>query len=94
MIKNYLIILWSKILIFFGYKYNINEIPKETPYCYVPDIKKNSENLNDYNNWYIIPCKYRVRINDRWVGCKYLGAISDDPSFADGCKICGENWNE
>lgn len=85
-IKNYLDIIISKILIYFGYKYDEKVIP-EGMYCYKPDIDKNlaRKNLRVY---YTIPCKYYKNLG-KYNGCEYLGIITDDDVFADRCKICG-----
>lgn len=79
-LKNLLSIYYSIIRRFLGYKYPINVIP-EGLYCYtwIEEI-------------YVI-CPYFKRIDENYVGCKYLGIISDDLIFNDQCKICNKNLN-
>ena len=84
---NLISLLFAKVLIFFGYKYDNSVIP-EGLYCYVPDDEKNSKKYS--GTYYIKPCRYYKRIDKRWCGCKYLGVITDDFFFRDQCKICGE----
>lgn len=92
-IVNLLIIIWSKIIIFFGYQFDKSIIPKGTHYCYLPDNDKN--NCNDNSDiYYTIPCKYRKYIGKGYVGCQYLGVITNDLTFEDACKICGENYEK
>ena len=52
-------ILLSKILLFFGFKFNTEPIP-EGSYCYKPDDEKNSTETSFIYN--IRPCKYYVDI--------------------------------
>ena len=82
--------LWSKIFLFFGGKYDESKIP-EGFYCYTPDDEKNCDR-ESYGEYYIKPCVYYKRINSRWVGCKYLGYIGDDITFTDQCKLCTINY--
>ena len=83
--------LWSKIVLFFGYKYDKSQIP-EGQYCYIPDIEKNKK--AEKWTYYIIPCKYYKTLGKHWNGCKYLGIITDDFVFDDQCKMCGENYGD
>ncbi len=90
--RNLLIMLWSKLLIFFKHKYNSKIIP-EGPYCYTPDIEKNNKK-EDWTIYYVIPCKYYKTLSKNWNGCRYLGIITDDDVFADQCKMCNENYGD
>ena len=88
LISNLLEVLWSKLLIKFGIRLDESVIP-EGPYCYKPDLEKNkSETSFDYH---IIPCPYYKKISKNFNGCKYMGIVTDDFVFEDGCKICGVN---
>lgn len=85
-IKNLINVLWSIVAIWKTYDTSV--IP-EGVYCYSPDVVKNEE--SDSFTYYIIPCPYYKGISDRWKGCKYIGTITDDFVFRDGCKICNIN---
>lgn len=91
-IVDLLIMLWSKIIIFLGYQFDKSIIPKGTHYCYLPDYDRNDGNNPDI--YYTIPCKYRKHIGNKYVGCQYLGIITDDLTFGDACKMCGENYEK
>jgi hypothetical protein len=84
-IKNLFSVIFSKMLITFGYKYDSSIIP-DGLYCYVPDVEKN-KNTTKFE-YHIIPCKYYKPIDKKWNGCKYIGIITDDLLFDDQCKIC------
>lgn len=82
-------LLFSKILILFGYKYDPSCIPSGQ-YCYEPDYTKNQKkDTNDFY-YYINPCKYYKRVTNQVNGCKYLGMITDDFLFYDMCKFCNK----
>lgn len=87
--KNWIIMLWSKIFLFFGGTYSSECIPKGL-YCYTPDFIKN-KNREDGGVYSIIPCKYYKTLNTSYNGCQYLGVITNDMVFYDMCKMCGEN---
>lgn len=91
-IKNVLIVLLSRILLFFNIKKDNSPIP-EGMYCYEPDIEKN-KNRKDFSKYYIKPCKYYKRISKNYNGCSYLGVITDDMVFDDQCKLCNENLGD
>ena len=85
--------VWAKIIVFFGYKYDKSKIPFGTHYCYLPDDEKN-EQAKSFSNYYKKPCPYFKYISTYYRGCKYLGIITDDPVFSDQCKMCGENYED
>lgn len=87
MIKNFISILYSKLLILVCIRHSTSVIP-EGQYCYTPDYEKN-KNAESFT-YYVIPCKYYKTLGKRWNGCKYLGIITDDFVFDDQCKICNE----
>lgn len=90
-IKNYIIILWSKTILFFGYEYDKTKIPSGL-YCYEPDLVKN-KNRKDFSAYYIIPCPYYLTLGKYTNGCKFYGVITDDIIFNDQCKICDINYD-
>jgi hypothetical protein len=76
----------------FGYKQNIDVIPKDTMYCYKWDEEKNA---NDPEGGWIITCPYYRLIQPMcYAACTYTGYIGFDPCLADQCKICGINEDE
>lgn len=90
--KNFVNVLWWKLLFLFGVKRSVLPIPKGL-YCYVPDIEKNNAcSETEPFAYYIIPCKYYKTLGRRFNGCSYLGIITDDCVFNDKCKKCGENF--
>ena len=86
--KNIISVLFGKLLLSFGFKYDNSVIP-EGPYCYAPDERKNEP--REPMIYYIIPCKYFLPLSRHWTACKYLGIMTDDFVFRDQCKMCGEN---
>ena len=82
--------LWNNILVYFGKRHNPKVIPKGIPYCYLPDMEKNANKADDDSTYYIKPCPYYKSLGDGWNGCKYAGIVTDDMTFDDQCKICGE----
>lgn len=88
-IKNVIISLYWKIIIFFGYKRSDKHIPPGF-YCYVPDDDKNKL-VEDFSTFYIKPCIYYKNLGKGYNSCTYLGVITDDMIFDDQCKICGKN---
>lgn len=89
--KNIISVLFGKLLLPFGFKYDNSVIP-EGPYCYVSDVARNKiKKEGEAGVYYIIPCKYFIILSKRWRACKYLGIITDDFVFRDQCKMCGEN---
>ena len=91
--KNWIVMLWAKILILFGRKYDESVIPKNIPYCYTPDDEKNK---GEYNGvYYVKPCPYYKTLGKTWDGCKFLGVIARcDLLLSDQCKICGINEDD
>lgn len=90
-VVNVWIMLWSKVRLFFGFRYDKKYIPKGL-YCYMPDVEKNNSKAADDNLYYIKPCPYYMGLGRRYNGCQYTGHITDDSTFEDQCKICGENY--
>lgn len=91
---NYISVIYSKIIIFFGYKYNKSVIPMGF-YCYEPDSTKNPmETIPKDGIYYIVPCPYYKSMGRGINGCKYLGIITDDMVFDDQCKICSVNYGD
>ena len=90
---NFISLIYSKVIIFFGYKYDESVIPSG-PYCYSPDDEKNNRRGNG-SKWvyYIKPCPYYKPISKYYNGCKYYGIITDDIVFNDQCKLCSINDN-
>jgi len=86
LIGNLFSILFSKILIFFGYKYDESVIP-EGAYCYTP--KRDSNTKLSYA---IEPCPYYKDISMYFAGCKFLGNFYTDLEFFDQCKMCDINY--
>lgn len=86
-------LIYSKIILFFGYEYDKSIIPPG-PYCYSPDDEKNKRKDSD-SKWvyYIKPCPYYKVISKNYNGCKYYGIITDDFVFGDQCKMCDINDN-
>lgn len=91
---NFISLIWSKVIIFFGYKYDESVIPPGM-YCYRPNDEKNKMygNGNRYV-YHIIPCPYYKTISKHWNGCKYYGIITDDFVFNDQCKLCNINIDD
>jgi hypothetical protein len=80
--------IWAKILIFFGHKYDESVIPRNIPYCYTPDDEKNKDKYTGV--YYVKPCPYGKTLGKDWIGCKFLGVIANwDLLLSDQCKICG-----
>ena len=90
--KNLANMLWWKLLFLFGVRRSTLPIPKGM-YCYTPDIEKN-KTRKDCTTYYIKPCKYYKTLGRRYNGCSYLGIITDDMTFDDQCKMCGENYGD
>lgn len=88
-IANLFEMLWSKICIAFGKKYDSSVIP-EGVYCYKIDTERN-EREKRFFGYHIIPCNYYKTLGNGWNGCKYLGYITDDFVFDDQCKMCDKN---
>jgi len=85
-------LFWSKVLLYFGHKYDEDVIPYGQ-YCYKPDDEKNKNYGKDGKFiYYTKSCKYYKVINKKWNGCKYYGIITDDSIFDDRCKICNINY--
>lgn len=84
--KNLLSLLWSKVVLFFGYKYSEEQIP-EGQYCYkfIGEIWKDGK----YEGYNIEKCKYYKTLGSGWNGCMFDGIITDDMVFDDQCKMCG-----
>ena len=78
--------LFWVVLRFFGWFNNINAIPNGV-YCYEPDEDKN-KTTPIANGYWIKPCPYYKIISKRYNGCQREGVVTDDPVFADQCKIC------
>ena len=91
--KNLLSMIYSKVLIYFGKKYDSSFIP-EGMYCYKLDDEKNKNKKHDDYHIYLIPCRYYKTLGKHWNGCKYLGIITDDDVFDDQCKMCSENFGD
>ena len=83
--RNWIIMLWAKVLVFFDHEYDESVIPRDTPYCYTPDKEKNVEYSGVY---YTIPCPYYKTLGIDWNGCKFLGIITNDSIFDDRYKMC------
>lgn len=90
---NFISLIYSKIILFFGYEYDKSVIPPG-PYCYRPDDEKNKR-MGSGSKWiyYINPCPYYKVISKNYNGCKYYGIITDDFVFGDQCKMCDINDN-
>lgn len=86
--KGWISILYNNILVYFGKKHNKDVIPKDIPYCYVPDIEKNKNKVANDTSYYIKPCPYYKSLGNDYNGCKYMGIVTDDMTFDDQCKIC------
>jgi len=80
----------SKILLFFGYKYNTSLIPKNTHYCYTIPNEELKQNKTSYN---INPCPFFLNFGEGICGCKFCG-VKDDILINDQVKICGVNTPE
>jgi hypothetical protein len=89
---NLINVLWWKFLFLFGVKRSASPIPIGM-YCYTPDIEKNEKREN-FSTYYIKPCKYYKKLGREYNGCSYLGIITDDMTFDDQCKMCGENYGD
>ena len=69
-------------------------IPKDTLYCYTPDEERN-KNRDSWKYNYIKLCPYYVFWKGYMRGCLHLkGYYTNDPTFADQCKSCGENYTD
>jgi hypothetical protein len=88
--KDTISMLFWLVLIKFGVKRSTKPIP-EGHYCYTPDHEMNEKQDGTFS-YYIIPCKYYKNISSRYVGCAYIGWITDDLLLTDQCKCCGENY--
>ena len=77
--KNFVSVVYSKLLLLFGISHTPSVIPKGE-YCYSFNHKKK-----------IVHCPYYKTLGKELNGCKYLGIITDDYIFDDMCKICDEN---
>jgi len=84
----WLSIIWNNILVYLGKKHDTSVIPKDTPYCYVPDVEKMKNRDKDDLTFYIKPCPYYKSLSNGYNGCKYIGVVTDDMVFDDQCKIC------
>lgn len=91
-IKNFIELLFAKILILFGYKFDKRKIP-DGLYCYSISAEKNKNKPKNDLTLYTDDCPYRKHIYKYWFGCNFLGIITDDICFEDACKICSENEN-
>ena len=78
--KNFVSVVYSKLLLFFGTSHSPSVIPKGE-YCYGINLKEGA----------VIRCPYYKPLGKELNGCKYLGVITDDSIFDDMCKICNEN---
>jgi hypothetical protein len=87
--KNLASVLYSKLLLLFGFRHSTSVIPSGC-YCYEPDYDKNK--VEKSFTYHVVPCPYYKRLGKGWNGCKYLGIITDDFVFDDQCKMCGENY--
>ena len=83
----YLIISLFKLEAFYyqvkrllGFKIDTSCIP-EGEYC----------RKFDKENYDVIICPYYKFITKEDRGCTYLNCITDNPVFADMCKLCNEN---
>lgn len=88
--ENTISMLFWWVLIRLGLNRSTKPIPKGN-YCYTPDYEMNKKQ-NGAFDYYIIPCKYYKSLSKRYNGCAYKGRITDDLTFDDQCKICGENY--
>ena len=71
---------------------DVDLIPKNTPYCYTPDEERN-KNRDSWFTYYTKPCPYYVCGKGHMRGCLHLkGYYTNDMTFADQCKSCGENY--
>ena len=71
---------------------DVELIPKDTLYCYTPDEERN-KNRDGWFTYYIKPCPYRIYGKGNMRGCLHLkGYYSNDMTFKDQCKSCGENY--
>lgn len=73
---------------------DINLIPKDTVYCYTSDEERN-KNRDSWFTYYTKPCPYYVFGKGHMRGCLHLkGYYTNDLTFGDQCKSCGENYPE
>ena len=71
---------------------DVDLIPKDTLYCYTPDEERN-KNRDSWFTYYIKPCPYLIYGKGNMRGCLHLkGYYTNDPTFRDQCKSCGENY--
>ena len=84
------IITYIKILYIrlFRVKLDTKVIPKNTPYCYIPDEEKNKNRPEGDLSYYIKPCPYFVGLKGYKSACLYEGFIGEDMAHWDQCKIC------
>ena len=59
------------------------QIPKNTPYCYAPDDKKNAKQKDFFPFW-IKTCPFYKHIDEFDGWCKLIKHEIDDQ-----CKLCG-----
>ena len=74
--KNFVSVVYSKLLLLFGISHTPSVIPKGE-YCYGINLKEGA----------VIRCPYYKPLGKERNGCKYLGVITDDFIFEDKCKI-------
>ena len=72
--KNFVSVVYSKLLLLFGISHTPSVIPKGE-YCY------------SFKDGVIINCPYYKQLGKELNGCKYIGVITDDSIFDDMCKI-------
>ncbi len=71
---------------------DVDLIPKDTLYCYTPDDERNKIRDSSFN-YHIKPCPYYVWGKGNMRGCLHLkGYYTNDLTFKDQCKSCGENY--
>lgn len=80
----------SKILKFFGIRYNKNVIPKGQ-YCYIIDEERNLNEPCPDGGYWIKICPYFRSNNKGGVACTYTGFYGFDFCLYDQCKICNVN---
>jgi hypothetical protein len=92
-IKVYIEVYWYRLLYkLFKYELSTDGIPKDTPYCYLPDIERNenARKNGEYGVYYTKPCThYRYLKGQLRGGCVYTGIVGDDLLLGDQCKVCG-----
>ena len=71
---------------------DVDLISKDTLYCYTPDEERN-KNRDSWKYYYIKRCPYYIWGKGNMNGCLHLkGYYTNDPTFRDQCKSCGENY--